>query len=146
MAEAKSKKTVLYTLLSLLVVGGIALVILYTLNKPVQRNPNLYLIPEGYRGLVSIRYGIEAAPALPREGEFWVHSIPLNGVLETSSSPEYGFAADEYYFVNAQGKRTKIDQEEMIHGQGMGGKEDGQPVATFHVEPKAERADRKQGK
>ena len=62
------------------------------------RTPCTYEVPAGFRGWVLIEFEHPECPALPREHGRLVFRIPSNGVLCTSTAPEFGWAKDEYYF------------------------------------------------
>ena len=82
-----------------------------------RRDPNRYLVPDGYVGWVVIDYGVRGAAPVPlREGALEL-AIPATGRLQTSSKPEYGFAADEWELVNAVGTRTPIEGSDTPGGR-----------------------------
>jgi hypothetical protein len=70
-----------------------------------QRRPNRYVIPAGYVGWVRINYRVKGAPVLPIEDRYYVLKFPANGILNTSSEGEEGFASDEYYYYSEDGRR-----------------------------------------
>lgn len=73
------------------------------------RTPLDVLIPEGYTGWVRVEYGVASAPPYATEGGRHVLKIPSSGFVQTSSSFEPGYAADTYYYVASDGRRTKVD-------------------------------------
>lgn len=85
------------------------------------RPPSVYLLPNGYKGWFYIVYDVPNTPELPKLDNKIEFNIPSNGILKTSTKhAEYGWAQDEYYYVE-NGKRTKISEEKMIHGGGTSG-------------------------
>jgi uncharacterized protein DUF6843 len=70
-----------------------------------QRRPNRYLIPDGYVGWVRINYRIKEAPVLPIEDGHYLFKFPENGLINTSSEGEEGFASDEYYYYSDDTRR-----------------------------------------
>ncbi|WP_044642720.1 DUF6843 domain-containing protein [Risungbinella massiliensis] len=85
------------------------------------RPPSVYLIPNGYKGWFYIVYDVPNTPELPKLDDKLEFEIPSNGILKTSTKhTEYGWAKDEYYYVE-NGKRIKIPEEKMIHGGGTSG-------------------------
>jgi hypothetical protein len=74
--------------------------------------PCVYLIPEGFAGWVTIELAVAGAPPLPREGRARLIAVPPSGLLRTSSPQELGIIEHEFWFVDALGVRTRIDQPE----------------------------------
>ncbi|HEX5708275.1 MAG TPA: hypothetical protein VFX96_13310 [Pyrinomonadaceae bacterium] len=70
-----------------------------------QRRPSRYLIPDGFVGWVKIYYKVKDAPPLPFEDGAYLFKIPASGVLKTSSSMEYGWASDEYFYYSDDARR-----------------------------------------
>jgi uncharacterized protein DUF6843 len=66
--------------------------------KP-DRPPEKALLPDGFVGWTRLDYGVQGAPALPRDGEYVVVRYPADGHLVTSSvlSGTYGLR-DVYYY------------------------------------------------
>lgn len=89
-----------------------------------QRRPNRFLVADGYVGWVRIEYGIESAPALPIEGDFYLVTFPQSGHLQTSSNIEHGWAEDEYYYYGVEG-RTPLSVTEWGKGGMIWGRSNG---------------------
>lgn len=70
--------------------------------------PEIFLIPEGYKGPINIIYNIEKGEVKEYENGKRVYKIPNNGVLLTKFKDEYGIINQEYYYTSASGKRTKL--------------------------------------
>jgi hypothetical protein len=68
-----------------------------------------FLIPEGYAGWIRVEFEVPGAPPLAMEGREYILRIPPNGVLRTSSSEQYGWAKDRYYYYSVQGVRSLPD-------------------------------------
>jgi len=115
-------KKLTYSVLGLLLISGLSTYLYWELA--MSREPVVFLIPQGYTGQVEIHYGVPGAgTVLPEEEGKIIVNIPKDGVLKTTSDPEYGFASDEYYYVDEQGNRTKLD-EGFIVGRQMSQRED----------------------
>ncbi len=105
-----------------------------------KQKSHVYLLPSGFTGWVEIQYNQVNRPALPKEGEAFVHKIPDSGVLQTSNPPTAG--GMNFYYEGELGKRIEINPG-MIHGQSMGtktiklheGRTERIDVNTFFVGP-----------
>ena len=71
-----------------------------------RRTACIYELPAGYSGWVLIEYERPDSPPLTKKGGKLIFPIGSDGRLATSSSPEFGVATDEYYFVGIA--HTKI--------------------------------------
>ena len=74
-------------------------------TRPASR----FLIPEGYTGWVRIEFEVQGAPSLPLENGEFILKVPTDGVLQTSSPEQYGWAKDHYYYYSAQGVSSLSD-------------------------------------
>ena len=81
------------------------------------RQPSRYLIPDGYVGWVNIYFLVKDAPELPVEEGHYLFRISASGELRTSSRLEGGMAKDDYYYIDTQGHRRKLEST----GWGKGG-------------------------
>lgn len=109
------KEIVALALLCLLLFGGI----LYALTKSNSRRPNKFLIPEGYVGWVIVEYRVKNAPALAIENGHYLYTFARNGTFQTSSSLEYGWAHDEYWYYSLKNpKKLRLLKDT---GWGRGG-------------------------
>ncbi|MEX2460398.1 MAG: hypothetical protein WD469_03730 [Paenibacillaceae bacterium] len=73
-----------------------------------KRTPNIYLIPMGYVGWVKIEFGQRSFPTIEKRNGHYVFEFPLSGKLKISNEdPEYGWAEDEYFYIDSQGKKVK---------------------------------------
>ena len=81
------------------------------------RHPNKYLVPEGYVGWVSVRYGEKDANELEVENGTRICQIPDVGLLRTSSPLEEGWAKDEYFYYSQDGSLHRLRST----GWGAGG-------------------------
>jgi hypothetical protein len=70
--------------------------------------PEVHLLPAGYRGPVVIIFGQADGAALEREGRARVYRIPTDGVLRTQFDPNEGWRAPDYFYVDGAGRRTPI--------------------------------------
>jgi hypothetical protein len=67
------------------------------------RHPTRFLIPDNYTGWVEVRYAEANANTLPIDNGTLICRIPDNGLLETSSPLESGWAKDEYFYYSKDG-------------------------------------------
>jgi hypothetical protein len=88
------------------------------------RRPERLLIPQGYTGWVRVDYEVKGAPALPRENNHTLTTIPANGYLKTSSPLETGASSnDEYFFYNPKNSQQRFvirDGTQVIHEESNG--------------------------
>ncbi|MFT9600527.1 DUF6843 domain-containing protein [Mesobacillus sp.] len=98
-----------------------------------EKTNNIFLIPEGYEGSIMVYYDIPNTPSLKKEGKYSVIPVRLEilkelegtnlsqyGIYFTSTPDmEYGIVNDKYYYVDSNGKRTRID-DYCTHGMGNG--------------------------
>jgi hypothetical protein len=75
------------------------------------RAGNVVLIPMGFEGWVVIRYDMPGEPAFAHEGAKTLVKVPQQGSLSTSSDRPNGYGLDEYYFVEADGQRVRIQSD-----------------------------------
>jgi hypothetical protein len=75
------------------------------------RAGNVVLIPMGFEGWVVIHYDIPREPAFDHEGAKTLVKVPESGSLSTSSNRPNGYGIDEYFFVAADGKRVRVQNE-----------------------------------
>ena len=80
-----------------------------------RRTACVYELPAGFSGWVLIEFERPDAPPVSKKDGKLIFRIGSDGRLATSSSPEFGVATDEYYFVGTE--RTKIP----MTGWGGGG-------------------------
>ncbi len=73
------------------------------------RRSSRFLIPEGYVGWVRVEFQVNGASPLPVEGGEYLFKFPPSGLLRTSSSEEYGWAKDHYFYYSEKGARVLPD-------------------------------------
>jgi hypothetical protein len=91
------------------------------------RRSSRFLIPEGYVGWVRVEFHISGAPPVAVEDGEYVFRVPPSGLLKTSSSEQYGWAKDRYYYDSKAGVRMLPDTgqgESLIWGK-INGEESG---------------------
>lgn len=72
----------------------------------------IYLILEGYKGVIYAFYNVKDAPKIERENGYNIHQINDQGYFVTSTPDmNYGTVTDQYFYVNDQGNRTEIAEE-----------------------------------
>jgi hypothetical protein len=75
--------------------------------------PETFLIPENFRGKITLYYGEPCGQELQKEDGRLIYNIPKNGVMIIKNPFETGFIDEEYYFVDLKGKIIrKIDSFE----------------------------------
>ena len=77
-------------------------------HKPLQRTSR-FLIRDGYTGWIRIEFEVPGAPPLPTENSQYVLRIPAEGLLRTSSTEQYGWANDQYFYYSGQGVHSLPD-------------------------------------
>ena len=70
--------------------------------------PEVHLIPAGFRGPVLIVYGQPRGAVPAREGRARRYAIPAHGVLRTQYGPNPGWSKPRYFYVDAAGRRSAI--------------------------------------
>ena len=56
-------------------------------------------------GWVKIYFNVQDAPPVPIEDGYYLFKLPASGVLQTSSTMEYGWANDEYFYFTTENRR-----------------------------------------
>lgn len=84
---------------------------------PLARHPTKFLMPEGYVGWVSVRFGEKDATALDVNNGTRICQVPDVGLLRTSSPVEKGWAKDEYFYYSQDGSLRSLRET----GWGGGG-------------------------
>jgi hypothetical protein len=77
--------------------------------------PAVYLIPAYYEGVLFVQYSQPGYPPLPKSGDSLVFDFRAGRLLRTSSPLVTGSGPSDsfqYYYVNAQGQRTRIRKVE----------------------------------
>lgn len=95
-------------LLSVIGIYGLSFIGSY-LSKP---EPETFLIPTNFEGSFKVIYGEECGLNPPIENGRIILQIPANGILIVQPEFEGGIIDHEYYFIDNDGKRTKIEQYE----------------------------------
>jgi hypothetical protein len=85
--------------------------------SPLVRHLVKFLIPDGYVGLIEVKYGENNTPALPIKNGTFICRIPDSGLLRTSSPLEDGWAKDEYFYYSKDGSMHALKDT----GWGLGG-------------------------
>ena len=55
-----------------------------------------YLLPNGFEGCVMINYGVEGASPLRIKNDEIFYKVPESGIIDTSSSYNFGWANEEF--------------------------------------------------
>lgn len=69
--------------------------------------PETFLIPENFRGKITLYYGEPYGQELQKENGRLIYHIPTNGVMIVKNPFETGIINEEYYFVDLKGKIIK---------------------------------------
>jgi hypothetical protein len=70
--------------------------------------PELFLIPEEYRGKVNVIYKEHCGINLEKTEEGIVYEIPEDGILIITNEQKYGFIDHTYYLIDKSGNRTEL--------------------------------------
>ncbi len=95
-------------ILSIVSIYGLSFFSSY-LSRP---EPETFLIPTRYEGSYKVIYGEECGINPPTENGRRILQIPTNGILIIQPEFESGIIDHKYYFIDNDGKRTKIEQYE----------------------------------
>ncbi|MFJ7637895.1 DUF6843 domain-containing protein [Peribacillus sp. NPDC097225] len=68
-----------------------------------------YLIPKGYEGEVRVVYNVKGAPTPEKSEDFDVYRINEEGYILSPLPESEGIINDQYYYVDAEGNKEKID-------------------------------------
>jgi hypothetical protein len=93
-------------ILSYIILFFIVNVIFSSCDKQCQ--PEIFLIPDGYKGPIYIIYNIKNGSKKEYENNKRIYRLPANGILLTQFKDEYGIIDQEYYYQLASGKRIKL--------------------------------------
>lgn len=80
----------------------------------------LFLIPKGYEGEVRVVYNIEDAPPPEKSEGFDVYRINDKGYTLSPLPVNEGIIHNQYYYIDSEGNKQKID-EACIHSGGTDG-------------------------
>jgi hypothetical protein len=89
----------------------IILLLLMGCNNIQTAEPEIHLIPQGFVGHVTIYFDVPTGASQMREGNARLYTIPLNGQLRTSFSPNVGIRPNnstQFYYVSPNEHRTPI--------------------------------------
>jgi hypothetical protein len=70
---------------------------------------SICLIPKDYTGSVFIIFDQPDGIVPEIENGRYIYRIPKDGVLRTTVQPNYRIKENDYYYVDEQGNRTKLD-------------------------------------
>lgn len=70
--------------------------------------PEVFLIPEDYRGRVNILYKEGCGQEFTKTEEGLIYNIPDNGILILDTEQEFGIIDHTYYLVDKNGNRTEL--------------------------------------
>ena len=82
------------------------------------KRPEVYEIPNGYRGWIEIRAKRPGCPPLRQTSDQTIFVVPPSGILCTSSSVAFGWSREDYYYVSGKIRLPLVavphDQRSMI--------------------------------
>ncbi|WP_273131304.1 DUF6843 domain-containing protein [Bacillus weihaiensis] len=97
-----------------------------------QVSPKSYLIPMGYTGWVKVQYEdgpINTSTSKPDE-----YRVNKDGIAITHDPHIHeGWATNHYYYVDQEGKRTKLVPGKMVHGTSSGMEQGGETTEYFFI-------------
>jgi hypothetical protein len=93
----------------------VALIALSLAACEKQRPPDIYLLPDSFRGWILIEYERPDCPPLAEHDGARYFDIPANGRYCTSATLESGWAHDRFYYGTAKGRR-ELPWREPGHG------------------------------
>lgn len=98
---------------TILILSAISIYGLSFLGSYLSRpEPETFLIPTNFQGTFKVIYGEECGMNPTIENGRRILQIPANGILIVQPEFEGGIIDHEYYFIDDDGKRTKIEQYE----------------------------------
>ncbi len=103
-----SKKAVKVKSLVTLISIGLMPLTLLTLSMLSRPEPEVFLIPENFRGRFVIYYQEPCGQKTLYETGKRIYEIPQDGVLITNFKENKGFMDHRFYLVNEKGDRTRI--------------------------------------
>jgi len=95
------------TVVAVIAVAAVAAI--GTLGTNKQKN-HIYVMPDGYTGWIQVVYNQQNYAALPKEGQAFLHTIPPDGVLMTSSPATSGGMT--FYYADESGKQRTSNKQE----------------------------------
>lgn len=76
----------------------------------------LYLIPKGYEGEVRVVYDVEDAPRPEKSEDFDVYRVNDKGYTLSPLPESEGIIHNQYYYIDSEGNKEKIDDSCINHG------------------------------
>ncbi len=70
--------------------------------------PEIYLIPKGFTGRVSIVFNQKNGLPIKNENNSRVYEISVNGICLTQFKPTYGITNRLYFYVDSEGNRISL--------------------------------------
>lgn len=92
--------------IGLFILGIVAFWAIWTQINTV--GPEVFLIPEDYRGRVNIIFKEGCGQDITRTEEGITYNIPDNGILILDAEQEFGIIQHTYYLVDKNGNRTEL--------------------------------------
>ncbi|WP_413999285.1 DUF6843 domain-containing protein [Flavobacterium sp. W1B] len=78
-----------------------------------------FLIPSGFEGRINVVFNQQNANPIIVENDRRIYKIPSDGILITSSKLETGVLDQEYYYLDNNGNKEKIDLTELNKEAGL---------------------------
>lgn len=86
----------------------------FAIYQVTSASKDIFLIPENFRGKVTIQYNQKNGAEKEFEGLWWrVYKVPQNGILNTKfeiKGNSISYSGSKYFFVDKNGNRKEIKQ------------------------------------
>jgi hypothetical protein len=103
----------------------------FLLDCGMSLNTEVHLLPAGYQGDVFIVPSAAAGVPPSREGGATVFHIPANGILVTQDHPKSGWHYSQFYYLQPNGERQRLDYEPSSIPDNPKNRSDRRPVVWF---------------
>jgi hypothetical protein len=102
----------------LAVLAIITVMFLFLVNDR-SRSRCIYVLPKGYNGVITVRYNVKGARAIPIVNGVRKLIIPPSGTYDTSSKDETGLVRDHYYFGSISPDNELWQAGDSAHGRNV---------------------------
>jgi hypothetical protein len=86
-----------------------------------ERQPDLFLVPDGYVGWLRVEFQVKDAPALPLQNGYRVYRFSRSGKIRTSSAMQEGMAKDKIFYMTPKGWKELSGSDDGGKGMVWGG-------------------------
>jgi hypothetical protein len=104
--------------LGMVIIFSLALYVSMLVSGPLiqEKTHEYYLIPKGYEGEVRVVYNVKNASLPKKIGDFDVYHINEQGYSLTPLSERGGLVENQYFYIDTDGKKEKIDDTCIFEG------------------------------